>query len=41
VAMIINPNKWQVKFITLEPILDAFILNSTQYGVLDTSSLSY
>ena len=41
VAMTIKPNKWQVKFITLEPILDAFILNSTQYGVLDTSSLSY
>jgi hypothetical protein len=41
VAMTINPNKWQVKFTTLEPIIDAFILNSTQYGVLDTSSLSY
>jgi hypothetical protein len=41
VAMTINPNKWQVKFTTLEPIIDAFILNSTEYGVLDTSSLSY
>lgn len=41
VAMTINPNKWRVQFITLEPILDSFILNSTQYGVLDTSSLSY
>ena len=41
VAMTIKPNKWQVKFTTLEPIIDAFILNSTQYGVLDTSSLSY
>ena len=41
VAMTINPNKWRVTFTTLEPIIDSFILNSTQYGVLDTSSLSY
>ena len=41
VAMTIKPNKWQVKFVTLEPILDAFILNSTQYGVLGTNTLSY
>ena len=41
VAMTIKPNKWQVKFTTLEPILDAFILNSTQYGVLGTNTLSY
>jgi hypothetical protein len=41
VAMTIRPNKWQVKFTTLEPILDAFILNSTQYGVLGTNTLSY
>jgi hypothetical protein len=41
VAMTINPNKWRVQFTTLEPILDSFLLNSTQYGVLDTSTLSY
>jgi hypothetical protein len=41
VAMTIRPNKWQVKFTTLEPIIDAFILDSTQYGILDTSTLSY
>ena len=41
VAMTIRPNKWQVKFTTLEPIIDAFILNSTQYGVLGTNTLSY
>ena len=41
VAMTINPNKWRVQFVTLEPILDAFILNSTQYGILNTSTLSY
>ena len=41
VAMTIKPNKWQVKFTTLEPIIDAFILDNNQYGILDTSSLSY
>jgi hypothetical protein len=41
VAMTINPNKWRVTFTTLEPIIDSFILDSTQYGILDTSSLSY
>lgn len=41
VAMTINPNKWRVQFVTLEPILDAFILNNSLYGVLDTSTLSY
>jgi hypothetical protein len=37
----ITPNKWRTTFTTLEPIIDGFILNSTQYGVLDTSVLSY
>jgi hypothetical protein len=41
VAMTIRPNKWQVKFTTLEPIIDAFILDNNEYGILDTSSLSY
>ena len=41
VAMDIAPNKWRVTFTTLEPILDAFILNNVDYGVLGTSSLSY
>ena len=41
VGMSISPNKWRVSFTTLEPILDAFILNSSQYGVLGTSTLSY
>ncbi len=41
VAMTINPNKWRVKFTTLEPIIDAFILNSTEYGVLGSNTLSY
>ena len=41
VSMTINPNRWRVQFVTLEPILDAFILNSSQYGVLGTNTLSY
>ena len=41
VAMTINPNKWRVTFTTLEPIIDSFILNSTEYGVLGTNTLSY
>jgi hypothetical protein len=41
VAMTINPNRWRVQFTTLEPVIDAFIVGSTQYGVLDTNTLSY
>jgi hypothetical protein len=41
VSMTINPNRWRVNFVTLEPILDAFILDSSLYGILDTSTLSY
>jgi hypothetical protein len=41
VGMSISPNKWRVTFTTLEPIIDAFILDSSLYGILDTSTLSY
>jgi len=41
VAHTVTPNKWRTTFTTLEPVIDGFILNSTQYGVLDTSVLSY
>jgi len=37
----VTPNKWRTTFTTLEPIIDGFILDSTLYGVLDTSVLSY
>ena len=37
----ITPNSWKTTFTTLEPIIDAFILNSSLYGILDTSVLSY
>ena len=41
VAMSITPNKWRVTFTTLEPIIDAFILDDAIYGLLDTGVLSY
>jgi hypothetical protein len=41
VAMQIRPDSWKVNFTTAEPIIDAFILDSTQYGILGVSSFSY
>ena len=41
VGMSITPNSWRVTFTTLEPIIDAFILDSALYGILDTNVLSY
>lgn len=40
-AMNISPNQWRVVMTTLEPIIDAFILDSALYGILDTNVLSY
>jgi hypothetical protein len=37
----ISPNSWTGTFITLEPITDGFILDSTTYGVLGEDILSY
>jgi len=37
----ITPNSWKVRWGTAEPIIDGFILDSTLYGILDTSVLSY
>jgi hypothetical protein len=41
VAMAITPNSWKTTLTTLEPIIDAFILDSTIYGLLDTGVLAY
>ena len=41
VAYAISPTNFKVTFTTLEPIIDSFILDSTLYGILDTSVLSY
>lgn len=40
-AMTITPNQWRVVMQTLEPIIDAFILDSALYGILDTNVVSY
>lgn len=37
----ITPTSWITTFSTMEPIIDAFILDSALYGILDTSVLSY
>jgi hypothetical protein len=37
----IKPSAWKTTLTTLEPIIDSFILDSTLYGVLGTSTLSY
>jgi len=38
---VITPNSWKVQFTTLEPVIDAVILNDTIYGTLDYNVLSY
>ena len=37
----ITSSDWKTTFTTSEPIIDAFILNSSTYGILDTSVLTY
>ena len=37
----ITPNSWATTFLTMEPIIDGFILDSTLYGILGTSVFSY
>jgi hypothetical protein len=41
VSPAVTPNTWVTTFTTLEPIIDAFIIGSSQYGILGTSVLSY
>lgn len=41
VAHRVTPTSWKTTFTTLEPIIDGFILDSSLYGVLDTSVLAY
>jgi len=37
----ITPSSWNTTFTTSEPIVEGFLLNSTLYGILGTSVLSY
>lgn len=41
VRMAITPNSWKTTFTTLEPVIDAFILDNNIYGTLDYNVLSY
>lgn len=41
IAHSITPNTWRTILTTQENILDGFILDSTLYGILDTSVLAY
>jgi hypothetical protein len=41
VANTITPNSFKTIFTTLEPVIDAFILNNSIYGTLDNNVLSY
>jgi hypothetical protein len=41
VSNIITPNSFRVFFTTLEPVIDALILNNNIYGTLDYNVLSY
>jgi len=41
VRMNITPNSWKTTFTTLEPVIDGFIIGNVDYGILDTSVLSY
>jgi len=40
-ALGLTPNTWRTTLTTQENILDGFILDSTLYGILDTSVLAY
>jgi hypothetical protein len=37
----VTPNSWITQWTTLEPVIDAFLIGSSLYGILDTSVLSY
>jgi len=37
----VRPSNWKTTLTTLEPIIDSFIIGSSQYGVLGTNTLSY
>ena len=41
IAHDITPNSWKTTFTLSEPLIDAFILDSSQYGIIGTSAFSY
>ena len=41
VQMDITPKSWTIRALTSEPIIQAFILDSSNQGILDLNTLSY
>lgn len=41
IAHEITPNSWKTTFTLSEPLVDSFILNSPQYGIIGTNVLTY
>ena len=41
IAHEITPNSWKTTFTLSEPLVDAFILNSSEYGIIGVSAFSY
>ena len=41
IAHDVTPNSWKTTFTLSEPLVDAFILDSDQYGIIGTSAFSY
>ena len=41
IAHDINSNSWKTTFTLSEPLIDAFIVGSSEYGIIGTSALSY
>jgi hypothetical protein len=41
IAHDITPNSWKTTFTLSEPLVDAFIMNSPQYGIIGTSAMTY
>lgn len=41
IAHDVTPNSWKTTFTLSEPLVDAFILDSSQYGIIGTSAFSY
>ena len=41
IAHDITPNSWKTTFTLSEPLVDAFIIGSSQYGIIGTSVMTY
>jgi hypothetical protein len=41
VQHVISPSRWDTTFVTSEPIIDAFQIGSSQWGIIGTSVMTY